>query len=356
MHPIPSYAVYADSYPLKRIPRLPDLFIVVGETSYAPYKEWHGAYYFEDPTVLVISYGVTNRGTATSNATESSVSINDVLFDTQPVPPLAPGGTVTISLKNWTPDANKNRVVIHNDPGDLVSESDEYNHHTYYWYLCLDGKRNGQETGVDCGGDYCYPCSLCDPATPLPERFDWRDFNYMTWVRDQGSCGSCWAFASVGAMEGLYSKEQRSNLQLNLAEADLVLCSGAGSCDGGSPWDASDYIRDHGIVNETCLPYQGRVTCADKCVGPDSGLWRISQIRGVVNDIDERKRAVACRGPLLAYGDGHCVVIAGYDGDAWIIKNSWGSGWGDQGYATVPFDESNWTVSVAWMGGVYYDE
>ncbi|KQC04559.1 MAG: hypothetical protein APR53_10340 [Methanoculleus sp. SDB] len=336
---------------------LPDLYIVVGATSYAPYKEWHGAYYFEDPTVLVISYGIINRGTAASNATESSVSINDVVFDTAPVPPLAPGESVTISLKNWTPDANKNRVVIHNDPGDLVRESEEFNYHTYNWNLCLDGKRNGQETGVDCGGDYCYPCSLCDPATPLPERFDWRDFNYMTWVRDQGSCGACWAFASVGAMEGVYSKEQRihaMNMQLNLAEADLILCSGAGSCDGGSPWDASDYIRDHGIVNETCLPYVGGMTCDDKCT--DSYLWRISQIRGVVNDIDERKRAVACRGPLLACGNGHCVVIAGYDGDTWIIKNSWGSGWGDHGYATVPFDESNWTVSVAWMGGVYYDE
>ncbi|NYT06536.1 MAG: hypothetical protein GKC04_09275, partial [Methanomicrobiales archaeon] len=338
---------------------LPDLYLLWG-TTYVPYKEWiNPSYYLEDPSVLVITYSIKNIGMVASNATTSDVSINDVFFDTNPIPSLAPGETVTIASRNWTPDAATNKVGIHIDPGDLVRESDETGRQNFIWHLCRDGKKNGQETGVDCGGDYCYPCNLCNPATPLPDRFDWRDYNYMTSVKDQGGCGACWAFSTLGVMEAVYNKQEgihAINRHPDLSEMDLVACSKAGSCGGGSAGRAADYIRDTGVVNETCLRYAPwlDLDCDDKCT--DSRLWHLTQLHLLSGGSDTAKRELVCRGPLVACGANHCVVIAGYDGDDWIIKNSWGAGWGDLGYAKIPISGGNWTQTIAWMGGIYYDE
>ncbi|NYT05093.1 MAG: DUF1565 domain-containing protein, partial [Methanomicrobiales archaeon] len=135
---------------------LPDLHLLWSETTYAPYKQWiNPGYYFEDPSVLVITYSIKNIGTVAANATTSEVFINGVLFDTNPVPSLVPGETVTIETRNWTPDAATNTIGIHIDPGNLVRESEERGLQNTVRNLCRDGKMNGQETGVDCGGDYC---------------------------------------------------------------------------------------------------------------------------------------------------------------------------------------------------------
>ncbi len=74
-------------------------------------------------------------------------------------------------------------------------------------------------------------------------RFDWADYNGVTGVRDQGSCGSCWAFATHGAYEGSFAILNK--MLVDSSEQDTLDCSGSGSCDGG--WWAFDYLIDTGF-------------------------------------------------------------------------------------------------------------
>jgi putative hemolysin len=94
----------------------------------------------------------------------------------------------------------------------------------------------------------------------LPSSFDWRShagYNWMTPVRNQGSCGSCWAFSAVGVMEGVYNiARDDPSLDLNLSEQYLVAdCYNKDSCCGGWHDDALDWVKANGISDEACFPY-----------------------------------------------------------------------------------------------------
>ena len=85
----------------------------------------------------------------------------------------------------------------------------------------------------------------------LPDHFDWRDQhgqNYVTSIKDQQQCGSCWAFSAVGALEGHANAFYNNpSLDINMSEQDLVSCSGAGTCGGGWPSLALSYIQQSGV-------------------------------------------------------------------------------------------------------------
>lgn len=108
-----------------------------------------------------------------------------------------------------------------------------------------------------------------------PSSFDWRNQggnNWMTSVKNQGSCGSCWAFSTAGVVEGAYNIQSGNiNLDLNLAEEYLVSdCHTEGSygnCCGGSYVSALGFVRDYGIPDEACMPYvdQNSCTCGSGC-------------------------------------------------------------------------------------------
>lgn len=238
------------------------------------------------------------------------------------------------------------------------------------------------EPGKSWDGSKCivleckYPCeSGCIP----PERFDWRDVDGKNWlppIRSQMRCGSCWAFSAVGAMEGTYNVEQGTAVNTDLSEQDLVSCSG-GDCNGWLPHLAYDFIKTKGICDENCFPYQsgncinpvteacicscasGRCakpcTC-DLCPDANSRLWKMKDYGPVSSNLEEIKRAIVCQGPLSAtsFNWGHAVVLVGYDNSRgwWIIRNSWGTGWGDSGYGHIPYsghsfsDLKNYVLSV----------
>ena len=206
----------------------------------------------------------------------------------------------------------------------------------------------------------------------------------MTPIRDQGSCGSCWAFASAAALEASrLIAANTPNTELNLAEQILVSCSGAGDCNGGYINTAADFMRNVGLPVETCYPYTAaNGTCSNACANYQSSTHKIQSWNWVSTTsnttVDSLKSAVYTYGPLLTtmdvyadffyyhsgvytytsgtYQGGHAVLIVGYDdpGQYFIVKNSWGTGWGESGYFKIGYSELNsvvnfgdWTISYA---------
>jgi C1A family cysteine protease len=226
----------------------------------------------------------------------------------------------------------------------------------------------------------------------LPVSLDWRSYggqNYVTPVRDQGSCGSCWAFATTAAFESyILIKDGRPSSDDNRAEEVLLSCSGAGSCNGGYIGSASSFIRDTGLPPESFFPYTA--TSSDDSCGNAHGGW-LSNIYRTYSwsyvttssvSVNAIKSGLA-RGPLVTtmdvYNDffwyssgvyqyasgslagGHAVLIVGYIDDAsvsgggyFVVKNSWGSGWGMAGFFNIAYSQVNSPVYFGEYTIAYY--
>lgn len=203
----------------------------------------------------------------------------------------------------------------------------------------------------------------------LPATFDWRDPppGYplgVTPIRNQMECGSCWAFGAIGALECSLMVEL--GLEADLSEQWLVSCTGAGTCAGGWHDDALDYMRcrgdtdpcgDFGAVPEAEFPYEA----ADApCTCPHAHPYCLYNYYGVPNQVTAIKNAIMTYGPVTttvyvddafsAYTGGifnacnyfqvnHAVVLVGWDDNegAWIMRNSWGPQWGENGYMRIAY-------------------
>jgi C1A family cysteine protease len=198
---------------------------------------------------------------------------------------------------------------------------------------------------------------------------DWRNRNgnHVTEVKDQGGCGSCVSFCTVATVESMASIEKAK--QLNLSEADLHFCSTHGpNCGGWWPDDAYNVFKSRGVSDEACFPYSsafdgsGKPSCKS-CSDRDARAVKITQSTTLVSAVD-RKNWLTNVGPCCAvlyvytdfysYGSGvyhhvsgkveglHCVEVIGYSEaeQCWICKNSWGKGWGDQGFFKIGYGEA----------------
>lgn len=219
--------------------------------------------------------------------------------------------------------------------------------------------------------------------SPYVAEFSWRDRHGEDWltpVKNQGGCGSCWAFAATGATELLTNLYFNQHLDLDLAEQDGLSCSGAGSCAGGWPETTLRYYASEGVVDEGCFPYAARdLMCTEKCTEPKQRI----QISGVTpfsgSQGEDGLKALLLRGAVSGgiYWWSHAMTLVGYKvldvgdqifynsesgggyitieaGDplvgrtAWHFKNSWGPQWGDSGYVYVVTDISN----IGWTAGL----
>ena len=225
-----------------------------------------------------------------------------------------------------------------------------------------------------------------EPVSVVPASLDWRNNggDFVTPVRNQGSCGSCWAFATTAAAESAWLIAQNwSGMDLNLAEQILVSCGGAGDCGGGYIGSASNYIRNTGLPEEICFPYRALdcndstpVCCTQACLNWTNSTYKIDSYSGVSAAVDAIKNALNTNGPLVttmavyndffSYSGGvythvtgslagyHAVLIIGYDdpGHYFIVKNSWASGWGstagygtEKGYFMIDYSQMSNDVS-----------
>ena len=210
---------------------------------------------------------------------------------------------------------------------------------------------------------------VADPKSP---KVDFRAEGYVSPVKFQGSCGSCWAFGTAGTVEASYAVFNKKKI-IDGSEQELLSCSGSGTCGGGF-W-AFTYVKQRGLPQETAFPYQAKeVQCKEGIDHPYrvDNWGYVSAIRAIPT-VDEIKHAMSIYGPVIAgiratpalqqYRGGdtfkekdsgrynHAIIIAGWDDSrhAWLIKNSWGKHWGDNGFGWIDYDSNSIGSGAAWV-------
>eukprot|EP00898_Chlorokybus_atmophyticus_P005286 jgi/Chlat1/5759/Chrsp387S05502 len=212
------------------------------------------------------------------------------------------------------------------------------------------------------------------PTQGLPETFDWRERGAVGEVKNQAMCGSCWAFSATGVVEGAHFL--KTGNMVSLSEQQLVDCDHDcdpdekevcdSGCAGGLPSNAFEYILEHGIVSEADYPYTGK---DGRC--RSDGMKAAATIKNftfIPRDEGQIAANLVKRGPLSIginaswlqtyIGGVHCplicakshlnhgVLLVGYGTEGyaparftkkpyWIIKNSWGKNWAEQGFFKV---------------------
>jgi len=240
-------------------------------------------------------------------------------------------------------------------------------------------------------------------AAATLSRFDWRDTGKVTSVKDQGYCGACYAFAYIGGFESRLLIDNAGTW--DFSENNAKECGHyAGSCGGGNYFEMASFFSQKGTVLEACDPYvAANVACNGTCPYQKTLLgW--GMISGAaVPDTIVVKNYISTYGPVMTtmyvgnysnawqqefsnydgsytlyyagtQAPNHTVLIVGWDDSlahaggtgGWIVKNSWGTSWGDNGYFTIAYGSARIGENSAFIydwqqfdpaGGIlYYDE
>lgn len=232
-----------------------------------------------------------------------------------------------------------------------------------FFFIFLFKKRN---TTID--DDSSHLMQLANVV--LPKSIDWRSKGAVTDVEEQGKCGSCWAFSTIGALES--QQFRKTGRLIQLSPQNLVDCANnKHKCDGQTRHKAMDYIKHNGVETERMYPYRAH-----------SGRCKYNRKRSAATlkgyrdlpegDETRLQQAIADIGPISVcvdashksfqqYSGGiyyepkcgsededldHAVLVVGYGTDAngkdyYIIKNSWGTDWGEKGYMKLARNRNN---------------
>ncbi|KYK21844.1 hypothetical protein AYK24_08625 [Thermoplasmatales archaeon SG8-52-4] len=222
----------------------------------------------------------------------------------------------------------------------------------------------------------------------IPETWDWRNVDSKDWttpIRNQFQdiCGSCWAFGALAGLES-YIKIwiNDSTADVDLSEQYMLSCS-PGDCNGWYWTSTLKWLKENGAIPESCLIYEAddTIPCDNKCSDWKEHLVGIDGYHKVSSNVTVIKSALIQYGPLpctmyvyedfypnysggvyqYTWGDfvfGHCVAIVGYDDTwggedegYWIVKNSWGTEWGEDGWFRIAYGECNMEKGVYYYTG-----
>jgi C1A family cysteine protease len=241
-------------------------------------------------------------------------------------------------LSHLTPEEFKNQILVSDALSAIVPES-QRKHKTSFNRtrpLPIHGRRQKRQA--------------------LPTAFDWRTYSAVTSVKNQGSCGCCWAFAAVGAVESQYALWNGG--LLNLAEQEVLNCAQSNGCSGGTPHAALDLIISNGVHYESAAPYaQVKNTCnalsGTKITSDykeEMWGWSEEDMRQYLYDYGPFAVSIGMTTATQSYTSGiynpsscvpinHAMLVIGWGNengvDYWLVKNQWGTGWGYSGYMKI---------------------
>ncbi len=220
--------------------------------------------------------------------------------------------------------------------------------------------------------------AVCSPSMTA---WSWKE--YLAPPRSQGACGSCWAFSTLAVFEAAENIANGINLDLDFSEQHVVDCARGrdpwgsdidiGDCRGGYTYMVYQYLQDNGAPLEETVPYRERdATCDPSAkVGHKVAAWGFVDDRADVPSVDKLKASLCKYGPVSAsvhvseafkmYSGGvfeeatsaqtnHAVVIVGWDDlrGAWLMRNSWGTWWGEDGYMWIKYGSNKIGRAAAW--------